>query len=52
MMSTNKLHFGCSVETMFAGCGHFLDKEEQRRREAEKKNMKFVPRGDDKLDLY
>jgi F-box and leucine-rich repeat protein GRR1 len=30
----------------------FLDKEEQRRQEAENKNMKFLPRADDKLDLY
>ncbi|TFK43734.1 hypothetical protein BDQ12DRAFT_695790 [Crucibulum laeve] len=30
----------------------FLDKEEKRRREAEAKNIPFVPRSDDKLDLY
>jgi F-box and leucine-rich repeat protein GRR1 len=30
----------------------FLDKEQLRRRESEKKNLKFVPRADDKLDLY
>jgi len=30
----------------------FLDKEEQRRRESETKNIPFVSRSDDKLDLY
>ncbi|GLB33965.1 putative SCF E3 ubiquitin ligase complex F-box protein grrA [Lyophyllum shimeji] len=35
-----------------AGLRRFLDKEEQRRREAESKNIPFVPRSDDKLDLY
>jgi F-box and leucine-rich repeat protein GRR1 len=30
----------------------FLDKEQLRRRESEKKNLKFIPRADDKLDLY
>lgn len=30
----------------------FLDKELQRRRDAEQSNMRFIPRGDDKLDLY
>ncbi|EGN93025.1 hypothetical protein SERLA73DRAFT_116413 [Serpula lacrymans var. lacrymans S7.3] len=30
----------------------FLDKEDQRRREAEVQNIPFVPRSDDKLDLY
>ncbi|KAF8663384.1 hypothetical protein AX16_000959 [Volvariella volvacea WC 439] len=30
----------------------FLDKEESRRREAELKNILFVARSDDKLDLY
>lgn len=35
-----------------AGLRKFLDKEEQRRQEAENKNMKFLPRADDKLDLY
>ena len=30
----------------------FLDKELQRRRNAEQSNMRFIPRGDDKLDLY
>jgi F-box and leucine-rich repeat protein GRR1 len=34
------------------GLWSFLEKEQQRRREAEKKNLKFVPRSDDKLDLY
>lgn len=31
---------------------HFLDKEEMRRREAEAKNVQFVARSDDKLDLF
>ena len=30
----------------------FLDKEDRRRREAEQKNIIFVPRGDDSEDLY
>lgn len=30
----------------------FLDKEAQRRRESETKNIPFVSRSDDKLDLY
>ncbi|KAG6911241.1 hypothetical protein DXG01_003108 [Tephrocybe rancida] len=30
----------------------FLDKEEQRRRDAEAQNIPFVARSDDKLDLY
>jgi len=30
----------------------FLDKEERRRRESEINNVPFVPRSDDKLDLY
>lgn len=30
----------------------FLDKEGKRRREAEVKNIPFIPRSDDKLDLY
>ncbi|KZP04916.1 RNI-like protein [Athelia psychrophila] len=30
----------------------FLDKELLRRRNAERSNMVFIPRGDDKLDLY
>jgi F-box and leucine-rich repeat protein GRR1 len=30
----------------------FLDKEEKRRRESEINNVPFVPRSDDKLDLY
>ena len=30
----------------------FLDKEEMRRREAERLNIPFVPRGDDSTDLY
>jgi F-box and leucine-rich repeat protein GRR1 len=30
----------------------FLDKEQLRRRESETKNLKFIPRADDKLDLY
>jgi len=30
----------------------FLDKEEMRRREAEAKNVQFVTRSDDKLDLF
>lgn len=30
----------------------FLCKEEERRRESEKKNILFSPRGDDSLDLY
>ncbi|RDB22755.1 SCF E3 ubiquitin ligase complex F-box protein grrA [Hypsizygus marmoreus] len=30
----------------------FLDKEDQRRRDAEAKNIPFVARSDDKLDLY
>lgn len=34
------------------GLRNFLDKEDQRRREAETKNIPFVPRSDDKVDLY
>lgn len=30
----------------------FLDKEDLRRRECETKNVPFIPRSDDKLDLY
>lgn len=30
----------------------FLDKEERRRQEAESKNIPFVPRADDSMDLY
>lgn len=30
----------------------FLDKEDKRRHEAEAKNIPFVPRSDNKLDLY
>ncbi|KAF6762099.1 hypothetical protein DFP72DRAFT_877980 [Ephemerocybe angulata] len=30
----------------------FLDKEEKRQRDAERQNIPFVPRDDDKLDLY
>ena len=30
----------------------FLDKEDLRRRDAEAQNVPFVPRSDDKLDLY
>lgn len=30
----------------------FLDKEEMRRREAERRNIPFIPRGDDSIDLY
>ncbi len=30
----------------------FLDKEDIRRKEAEAKNVPFIPRSDDKLDLY
>jgi len=30
----------------------FLDKEDKRRHDAEAKNIPFVPRSDDKLDLY
>lgn len=30
----------------------FLDKEDLRRRESETKNVPFIPRSDDKLDLY
>ncbi|KAI0340779.1 RNI-like protein [Trametopsis cervina] len=35
-----------------AALRQFLDKEELRRREAENKNIPFVPRGDDSMDLY
>ncbi|TEB35822.1 RNI-like protein [Coprinellus micaceus] len=35
-----------------AALRHFLDKEEQRQRDAEANNIPFVPRDDDKLDLY
>ncbi|THV08382.1 RNI-like protein [Dendrothele bispora CBS 962.96] len=34
------------------GLRKFLNKEEQRRREAEARNIPFRPRSDDKLDLY
>ena len=34
------------------GLRQFLDKEQLRRRESETKNLKFIPRADDKLDLY
>jgi len=34
------------------GLCRFLDKEERRRRDAEAKNVPFVPRSDDKLELY
>ncbi|KAF8076557.1 hypothetical protein FPV67DRAFT_1407229 [Lyophyllum atratum] len=34
------------------GLRKFLDKEDQRRRDAESQNIPFVPRSDDKLDLY
>jgi F-box and leucine-rich repeat protein GRR1 len=30
----------------------FLDKEDRRRREAEAKNVPFISRSDDKLDLF
>ncbi|KAI0089322.1 RNI-like protein [Irpex rosettiformis] len=30
----------------------FLDKEEIRQREAERRNIPFIPRGDDSMDLY
>ena len=30
----------------------FLDKEEKRRRDAEAQSLPFVPRSDDKMDLY
>lgn len=30
----------------------FLDKELDRKREAEMRNILFVPRSDDELDLY
>jgi F-box and leucine-rich repeat protein GRR1 len=32
--------------------GRFLEKERQRLRESERKNIPFSARGDDKLDLY
>jgi len=32
--------------------GKFLDKEQTRRREAEQKNIIFVPRADDSMELY
>jgi F-box and leucine-rich repeat protein GRR1 len=35
-----------------ARVGRFLDKEQGRLKEAESKNLKFVPRADDRLDLY
>ena len=35
-----------------AGLCAFLDKEEGRRREAEARNIPFVMRSDDRLDLY
>ncbi|KAJ7590871.1 hypothetical protein C8J56DRAFT_824725 [Mycena floridula] len=34
------------------GLRRFLDKEESRRRESEAKNIPFISRSDDKLDLY
>ncbi|KAK7470470.1 SCF ubiquitin ligase complex subunit [Stygiomarasmius scandens] len=34
------------------GLRKFLNKEEQRRRESEARNIPFRPRSDDKLDLY
>ena len=30
----------------------FLEKEEERRQEAEHRNVPFLPRGDDSGDLY
>ncbi|KAF8826904.1 hypothetical protein HHX47_DHR5001098 [Lentinula edodes] len=39
---------GMNVE----GLRKFLNKEDQRRRDAEAKNIPFVTRSDDKLDLY
>ena len=35
-----------------AALRRFLDKEHARQREAEEKNIIFVPREDDKMDLY
>ncbi|KAL1661101.1 hypothetical protein GGF50DRAFT_105685 [Schizophyllum commune] len=35
-----------------AALRRFLDKEQARQREAEEKNIIFVPREDDKMDLY
>lgn len=32
--------------------GEFLEKEEWRRRESERKNIPFQPRGDDSRALY
>ncbi|KAJ3778929.1 hypothetical protein EV361DRAFT_890271 [Lentinula raphanica] len=38
--------------TNIEGLRKFLNKEDQRRRDAEAKNIPFVARSDDKLDLY
>lgn len=35
-----------------SGLRKFLDKEDQRRRNSEAKNIPFLARSDDKLDLY
>ncbi|KAG5653028.1 hypothetical protein H0H81_002650 [Sphagnurus paluster] len=50
--SDQKAAFRVFSGSNVAGLRRFLDKEEQRLRDAEAKNIPFTARSDDKLDLY